>query len=790
MTGPGRRSALFQPLPDDFLPKSIRRAAFAALAVLSLAIAALWLVHIWPIVPTVSIADFVLSMWRNSEAIEQGRWGEVVARWFEPFGGHIVAYTRLLQTINYVFFDYSPTFVKITGFAALVLAFLAYAWMVMREFGATLAGGAMLLLGFWLIATPTTYGLLAWPDSLPPYYSVFIVACLTLAPLGRLYARGANAIALIGASVLVAFAIIIGSGVGWSILVILPVFYVLASGRLDLWLKSVPWYWLLAGVVLIAALALPAREGALHLLRTYEAEFTLDEARRGLEGVFNKPDIVAQFFLATLATNFVLGDIYKTWPVGLAPLVLFVVLALRFILARKSQTVAIWLAFGMLGLLSVLLTTLTRWHFVEERGLTMASQYYSVFALPFHIGLGGLVITAIRTEARWLAGVVAAASAAMILFAVQDLVRRGPVYDGALRERAERAGAGIYGAANRNLELTAELSGVPQFVAMYEFGVMVDFQRRGKYLPLTQDYFATPEAFAERFGVSTLAQGGAATNECAQGGSLGRVINRDADTRKTWSGHPLFPLQREYVRFVGYGRDPDTCAGAAAFVLAFDAAGRLLCASRPSALNALTVPPYWRPRDEIDAAGQFDFSCPLPDGAAVGDASLYSVAVFSPQTHSLAVLPFDSSPADQEDLHGQISVSDGGPALLVNGRPARIAAERAGWLGDAAGDAEGDAVIFEGWALDRIQNRTANYVIITADGEIVYAAAPTVPRPDAEPGATLAPGRRAGFRIFVPKEKVFTADGVPRTVRVFALTEDHVALEVYYPDAFPFPHPN
>lgn len=104
------------------------------------------------------------------DALERGQWG-VAALWLiEPFGGHIVTYTRALQLANYVLADYSPDFVRLSGIAALALAFVSVAWLGFRVLGRTLPAALIFTLGAWLIASPTIYVLLAWPDSLVPYY--------------------------------------------------------------------------------------------------------------------------------------------------------------------------------------------------------------------------------------------------------------------------------------------------------------------------------------------------------------------------------------------------------------------------------------------------------------------------------------------------------------------------------------------------------------------------------------------------------------------------------------------
>src|SRR5262249_38690848 len=158
----------------------------------------------------------------------------------------------------------------------------------------------------------------------------------------------------------------------------------------------------------------------------FESQFVLDEPRRGLEMGCTHIDIVLQYFFASLATGFVLGDIYVTWMVGAVPFAFFVVLLFLTIAQKRSQDTALWIGLCLLGLGSEALTTLARWHFVLERNLTMASQYYSVFALPFYIGLAGLVIHAVRAAPTpgWLRSAIAATSAGLFAFAVFQIYLR------------------------------------------------------------------------------------------------------------------------------------------------------------------------------------------------------------------------------------------------------------------------------------------------------------------------------------------------------------------------------
>ena len=194
---------------------SWRAAAFLAAGLFSVLIVVNWLWDLYLTIPSVSRADFVLAMWHRARQLENGDIVGVIFRAFEPFGGHIVAYTRLLQLFNFVLFDYSVTFVRITALCTLALTWVAYFWVVLREFRATIAGAVMLLIGSWLICSPVIYGLTSWPDAIPPYYSAFIVLCFGLSPVMRRLTTNWTwpSFFLV---VVFAFAVIIGSGIGWE----------------------------------------------------------------------------------------------------------------------------------------------------------------------------------------------------------------------------------------------------------------------------------------------------------------------------------------------------------------------------------------------------------------------------------------------------------------------------------------------------------------------------------------------------------------------------------------------
>jgi hypothetical protein len=758
------------------------RIAAAVIYAVAAVLAAVWVVRMANVIPAASIADFVLAMHFRLEAIEAGRWPEALMRMFEPFGGHIVAYTRALQLINYYAFDYSAEFVRISAIAALALAFLSVLWLALRTFGATVAGGALFAVGVYLLASPTIYTLLSWPDSIVPYYSVFILACLLMPPLGAAFRSAQPGWLKAVWAVLAIVAIVIGSGVGWSAVFVIPLLYLLSSGFVDRVLPRLRWRTSGTVAAAVAAGLVGAYILVMALFRSFEERFILDEALRGMELAASRMDVVLGYFFASMATGFALAPYTEIWAAGFIAFVIFCALVVVAAAQRRTSENAVWIALGLLGLASLAMTTLARWHFVIDRGLFIVPQYYGVFAAPFYLGLAGLAIQLFRTSQWRLRSGVAVAAAGLLSASGWALAARAPVYADALQTRVELGAAAPQGAALRNLALTQELSGVPNFVAMYHGRILPDFKVHGKYAAATADFVPSAEAFlAERWG-DAAPQRLPAEAACGEAAGLGRTLVAAPDDRSTWSDEPEGDLT--FIRFVGVARSPRDCAAPAAHVVAMTGDGRPLCVSRPSAINALTIPHWAKSADPAVSAAQFDFSCPLPEG--VSATHPFIVAVAEPDAPGLYVLPFNDTPVDSVALAGRLT-SDGAPErLVVNAEELPINEVRAGWMSAEAGREEGGRVILDGWAIDRIANRTADAIVVTADGEIVYAAPPLAPNPGVEADITMVDGRRAGFRLDVPAAQLYRPDGKPKVVRLFALTADRQALEVYYQPDFAF----
>jgi hypothetical protein len=749
-----------------------------------------WLVYLVDVVPVVSRADFVFALWRLLPSLERGELGSVLLSVFHIFGGHIVAYTRLFQIGNYFLFDYSPVAVKYAGLATFSLAWASFAYMAHRAFQNHFAAAILVLVGTVLICSPVTYGLISWPDAIVPYYSCFIVLSVGLPHVCRWLQRSRPQDLLCVA--LVGLAVICGSGVGWAIVPTLILTALLANGCVDRLVQSRRWplYFFISAVAILVAM-LVARLILLRSMTTYEDVLHLDDARSSLAGLLDNPGLALKFFFAVLATNILLGSVENTYSFGAIAFLFWLCLLLRCVAIRETKNFNIWISFSLFGLLSSLLTAVARWHLMITHELTQASQYYSVFALPFHLGTLGLAIGLIRHDisqrtlrARMAGLVIAVSTASVFVFAVLNLADRHDDYLRAAREGAALNEASMFGATNRNLLLLSEFAGVSGFAEMYLYGVLPDFKRVGKYPLLTAGYIEDVQAFAAEHKIpqplpkTRLQQ--QRTEHCLPGLGDARLGIAEPDRRRVWRWKKFDAGDNVFFRFAGYALNSSDCNRGADFVLAVDRHGKIVCVSRPGPENARTLVERFQPPRKYHTA-VFDFSCPIKRDE-LSYRSPFTVLAYSVADAHLAAIGFDDHPLDKLAITAKLAVLEGVENILINGKPAKWLAERAGWVSANAGRQEGDFVIVDGWALDRVRNRTAAAILVFAGEELLYAAPPTVPNPAAEGEAELAEERRAGFRIALPTDTV--ADRDIGALRIFALTEYGEVSELYYPPEF------
>jgi hypothetical protein len=88
-------------------------------------------------------------------------------------------------------------------------------------------------------------------------------------------------------------------------------------------------------------------------------------------------------------------------------------------------------------------------------------------------------------------------------------------------------------------------------------------------------------------------------------------------------------------------------------------------------------------------------------------------------------------------------------------------------------------LVLTGWAADVAKSVPARTVLVFADGRLVFAGPPTLPRPDVAAALGKPALRRAGYAVLVPERDVRVAGG-RRDVRIIALVGGR-ALEVEYP---------
>jgi hypothetical protein len=89
------------------------------------------------------------------------------------------------------------------------------------------------------------------------------------------------------------------------------------------------------------------------------------------------------------------------------------------------------------------------------------------------------------------------------------------------------------------------------------------------------------------------------------------------------------------------------------------------------------------------------------------------------------------------------------------------------------------SLVLQGWAADVVAGAPARTILVFADGALLFAGPPNVPRPDVA-AALRKPGLRgAGYSLLVPVADVRDADA-RRDVRIFSLVGGR-ALEVEYP---------
>jgi hypothetical protein len=95
------------------------------------------------------------------------------------------------------------------------------------------------------------------------------------------------------------------------------------------------------------------------------------------------------------------------------------------------------------------------------------------------------------------------------------------------------------------------------------------------------------------------------------------------------------------------------------------------------------------------------------------------------------------------------------------------------------GYVRGGSLVLQGWAADVAAGVPAHQILVFADGRLVFAGPPNVPRPDVADALGKPRLAGAGYRVLVPVSAV-REGAVRRDVRIFSVVGGR-ALEVEYP---------
>jgi hypothetical protein len=345
------------------------------------------------------------------------------------------------------------------------------------------------------------------------------------------------------------------------------------------------------------------------------------------------------------------GPIATMWPVGAALFVAWFLLVGWLAYRRRTAEFALWISFSVFGLLSALLTTLARWQIMVGRGDEHVPPYYSIFALPFHIGLVAIALVAFQ-DAK---GLALRSRARSTILGISTLVIVGELVFGhtvrgiwgirygayaKVSQYAEFHRAARFGTQNWNLVHVIRLSGDAIFVQEYLFKLMPEMKAYGKYKELTAGFVDNPEAFAvtERLPnpvplKSLVTYSSDPT--CFQDGD-GAVVG-GSDTRMQWH-HAFRDTAVPFVRFYGYAHRQSRCDQKVDHVLAVDSRGRILCVSRTGWFMWWELPEDWKKKTMLRRNFTFDFSCPLR-GATADASPPYSVLAYIREGHQLMIIP-------------------------------------------------------------------------------------------------------------------------------------------------------
>lgn len=597
-----------------------------------------WLVYLQAHVPAVSRADYLYEIWTIAPDLDAGRWLTVIAFVFHLVAGHIIAYARILEIINWVFFDYSEQVVKFYALATYALCWLSLVYAVIRTGTSNLAAAPTLVAGTVLLCLPVPWLVVTWPESIVAYFACWASFFLCMPSIAALLAQErAPGVAGWLAILLLAALVLVSVGGGWAIVPTLVVAWITGRGHLDA-LFARPGRWRSAVLYTLAFTVLAA---SLLAGFTYFSELTsrtlhMDIVYESLSTALAHPWLVLRHFLALLATPFMMASMDHQAPVGLGLLVAWAIALVLIARAGATRATTLWISASCFGLAGAAANTLGRWHLVNQFYGAEMPTHYGVFTLPFLTALVFLLVTAAAHGHSWFGRLVPllllVASVAVVARELPNAIQQSQRF---VVSQAEWHIAARIGAQNYHSIHMARLSGDHSHYRMYVMELMPDLKRWGKYRTLTTDFIADAPAFIAEHRID-LARARLAQQVCP--GGAGRVDILGPDTRGAWN--PVDQPQTHLVMAIGVARDPGDCDHPAEFVFMTDRTGRALCVSRPHRYMLWDVPEATAQALAAEPDAVFQFSCPLPDG--VTDAGPYQIYSWSSRDHTLTRLTIDN----------------------------------------------------------------------------------------------------------------------------------------------------
>ena len=548
--------------------------------ILALALICAWAGYLWVYMPRVSRGDFLLAILRVSDAVRDHDWLYALTWPLHVLGGHIVFYERALQLFNYYLLGYSPLFVK----ACAVAAWMLLGWGVLRLVERNEerpAARIVLLVGLFLVScNPIPWDVLAWPDANIPYLSSLLALLFAGPAILRILDAPMDGAAWRRLALL-AILVIIGSGVGWSIVPAI-VYILLLNAVLRRDYRHAA---LIVGVV--AALALLA--GAVLFLFTESLRMGL--AAESLAEM--DPAQLASYFLALQGTLFGVGERALAVRVGGALFIAAIAVYLAY--KRKHRAVTEPELLFVFGVVSLLLVSLGRWKLNMERPTANLPTYYHIFALPYFYGL--LLMLARVLPQRAAAWGMGAVFAAIVAVAAPRL----DYYHRNFRGQGESYSQMVVAVSGWRMTEALRLIGETFFNQQIFLEFLPALKADGKYRALSAEFqpyrssrISPPQPSANGHGCNM------------QYRNLD-VLNVSRDRRAPYTqGDP----EKPFYRFVGVARNPAHCDDGHVAVSLVSADGTVNCKSWT------TENVYWHydakeHADILRSPYAFDFSCPV-----------------------------------------------------------------------------------------------------------------------------------------------------------------------------------